>query len=435
MLRLLIVSPHFPPTNAPDHQRVRMALSYFQEFGWEATVLAVSAEQVEGSLDPVMEETLPANVRIVRVGALSARWRRVFGFSGLAYRAFSPLKRMGDQLLRTGNFDLVFFSTTLFPVMTLGPVWKRRHHVPYVLDFQDPWLSDYYERHPDKRPPGGRLKYGISRWLARRNEPRAVRRAGHIVCVSPEYVATFGRRYPDVPAERFTTLPFGAPELDFAILPGLRVSKSVFDAKDGKEHWVYAGRGGDDMAFAVRAFLTALKRYADEQADLAERLHIYFIGTDYAPKERARKTIEPLARECGVTALVTEQTDRLPYFETLKCLIEADALVIPGSDDPGYTASKLYPYILARKPLLAVFHESSSVVDVLRRTKAGCVVTFNSEKKITEVAAEIYEKWFCQRPLPAPATDWSAFAPFTARSMTEKLCAVFDRAVGHGREI
>jgi broad specificity phosphatase PhoE len=182
------------------------------------------------------------------------------------------------------------------------------------------------------------------------------------------------------------------------------------------------------MAFAVRAFFTALKRYADEHSNLLERLHIHFIGTDYAPKDRARKTIEPLARECGVDNLVTEQTDRLPYFATLRCLSDADALFSPGSDDPGYTASKLYPYILAKKPLLAVFHQASSVVEVLRTTKAGRVVTFGNGRDLTEVANEIYKQWFACWPLPAPATDWNAFAPYTAREMTRRLCEAFDRA-------
>ena len=58
--------------------------------------------------------------------------------------------------------------------MALGARWKQKFNVPSVLDFQDPWVSDYYERHPERRPPGGRLKYGVSQWLARRLEPRTV---------------------------------------------------------------------------------------------------------------------------------------------------------------------------------------------------------------------------------------------------------------------
>ncbi len=58
MRRVLIVSPHFPPVNAADHHRVRMALAYLEEFGWSAAVLAVSPEEIEGAtLDPLLEST------------------------------------------------------------------------------------------------------------------------------------------------------------------------------------------------------------------------------------------------------------------------------------------------------------------------------------------------------------------------------------------
>ncbi len=34
MKRVLIISPHFPPINAPDCQRVRMSLPYYRRYGW-----------------------------------------------------------------------------------------------------------------------------------------------------------------------------------------------------------------------------------------------------------------------------------------------------------------------------------------------------------------------------------------------------------------
>ena len=406
-----------------------MALPYFEQFGWRPTVLAVRPEYVECVVDPVLAQTLPKNTCVVQTRASSVRWMRLVGVGSLAYRAMRHLRNAGHDLLLNEEFDLVFFSTTIFPIMALGPRWLRQCGVPYVLDFQDPWLSDYYVHHPNQRPPGGRLKYAVSRWLAKRLEPPTVCGASHVVSVSSAYSQTFLQRYPELPPARFSTLPFGAPELDFAALSDLGVAQSAFDPQDGHEHWVYIGRGGSDMSFAVRAFFIALKRYLQGKPQLEGRLRIHFIGTDYAPKERARKTIEPLAREYGVGKIVTEQTDRMPYFETLRCLSDAQALFIPGSDDPAYTASKIYPYILARKPLLAVFHQSSSVVDVLRRTGAGKVVTFGGGKNLERVADEVHQQWFACWPLPSPTTNWDAFAPYTAKEMTRRLCEVFNRTV------
>jgi hypothetical protein len=434
MRKVLIVSPHFPPINAADHQRVRMALPYLKENGWEATVLCVDPRFIEGMpLDPLLERTVPGVVQVIRTNALPYRITRLMALGNLAMRAWPYLRKEGDRLLAKSianrKFDLVFISTTQFPVFALGPRWKKKFGAPYVLDFQDPWLSNYYGRNPATRPPGGKLKYGLSQLLARWLEPVTVRNAAQIVSVSKAYVEMLRTRYPDVSEEKFIVLPFGASEQDFVVLENLQVSQRAFDPKDGQQHWLYVGRGGQDMEFALRAFFLALKRHAAERPDVSDKLRVHFIGTDYAPKERARKTIEPLARELGVGELVIEETDRLPYFHTLRCLKDAQALFIPGSDDPGYTASKVYPYVLARKPLLAVFHRNSSVVDVLRTTGAGRVVTFGDDHNLNEVADEIYRQWFAQRPLPAPQTNWNAFSPYTAREMTRTLCDVFDRAV------
>jgi hypothetical protein len=427
--QLLIISPHFPPINAADHQRVRMMLPWLHEFGWEATVLAVKPDYVEGVQDDCLAKSLPRDLRVVRTDAISASWTRRLGVGGLAYRAGRYLKRSGGELLQRERFDAVFFSTTVFPTMAFGPGWKRKFGVPYVLDIQDPWLSDYYEQHPEQRPPGGRLKYSVAHWRAKRLEPSAVRNAAQIVCVSPAYPKMFQTRYPDLLDERFTTLPFAAAESDFEFLRSGDVRQTAFDPKDGKQHWVYVGRGGADMGLSLNAFFHALNRTFSLQPGLRSSLLVHFIGTAYAPKGRGIKTVEPLAVVAGLGDIVREVTGRIPYFEALKCLVDADALFVPGSDDPGYTASKIYPYVLARKPLLAVFHSESTVVDFLKKTKAGAVVGFQTGETVEVVSKRILATgWLASSNVQHPATDWTAFKPFTAREMTRKLCEVFDKA-------
>src|SRR5271157_1900814 len=110
--RVLIVSPHFPPVNAPDHQRVRMSLPHLGEFGWEAHVLAVDPRFVEAGADPDLVATLPPATPVTRVGALPAGLTRRLGLGNLGLRAFWTLRGAGNRLLREGRFDLVYFSTT-----------------------------------------------------------------------------------------------------------------------------------------------------------------------------------------------------------------------------------------------------------------------------------------------------------------------------------
>ena len=78
----------------------------------------------------------------------------------------------------------------------------------------------------------------------------------------------------------------------------------------------------------------------------------------------------PIARECGVADVVTEMPGRLDYLDALSVLTQASGILLLGSSERHYTASKLYPALLAQRPILALFHEASSVVSILRAAGA-----------------------------------------------------------------
>ncbi len=345
---------------------------------------------------------------------------------------FAVIGESRRSALANERFDLIYFSTTVFLTMSLASRWQRRFGVPYVLDFQDPWLNDYYQRSPTVQPPGGRLKYRFARLMAQRQEPKAMHQVSHIISVSPEYPKTLHERYPWLRNDQFTVLPFGAPETDFEMLPQFHIQQSVFDPSDGKRHWVYVGRGGKDMSLALRSLFRAiqLERQRNPEAWNAVRLH--FVGTSYAPRDRAEKTVEPIAQEFGVADLVEEYPTRLPYFESLQILVDSDAILLIGSDDPSYTASKLYPCILARRPIFAIFHQQSSVVEILRRCQAGRAITFTSADQPDELSSSVTAQlnWLLSLPKnTVPETNWAAFQPFTAREMTHQQCAIFDQCL------
>jgi len=432
MRRVLIVSPHFPPVNAADHQRVRMSLLYLAEFGWNATVLGVKPNATEGMpVDSLLEETIPSEINVCRTGAVAHGFTRRIGLGNLALRSLPYLWRAGNRLLSQEQFDLVFFSTTQFPVMILGPKWKRRFGVPYVVDFQDPWLDDYYER-TGTSPPGGKVRHRLSGFLAKQLEPRVMRDTSQVLAVSPAYIETFRTRYPHLREDQFTALPFGAPERDFEFLATASVQQRVFDKTDGKRHLVYVGRAGPDMRSALGLLFSALAQSIRCRSDAWHNVRLHFIGTSYAPLGRAEKTVEPIAHEFGVGHLVEERTDRIGYFEALQALVEADGLLVIGSDSASYTPSKIYPYVLARRPLLAILHEKSPAAEILLRCRAGHLVPFpedGSGAALQRAVDALKATWWDIESETAPDVDWQEFSQYTAREMTRKQCQVFDRAV------
>ena len=118
--RVLIVSPHFPPVNAPDMQRVRMSLPSYRAYGWEPVVLCVGDEWQDGVREPALAETIPPGLRVVRVPALPRQWTRLIGVGNLGLRCWLHFLFAGARLIRREKIDLVFFSNTQFVTFTLG---------------------------------------------------------------------------------------------------------------------------------------------------------------------------------------------------------------------------------------------------------------------------------------------------------------------------
>ncbi len=404
-----------------------MSLAHFRGFGWEPIVLTVDADYVEGVQDPVLACCLPPEVQLFHVRALPLRWTRKFGLGSLGLRAFPFLYQEGRRLIRRCKIDLVYFSTTMFPAMALGRLWKTEFGVPFVLDMQDPWVSDYQEgRNREELPP----KFWFMDRVHRILEPWTMKKVDGLIAVSSGYIETLCRRYPWLKNKPAMVLPFAAAETDFEVLREHPQPNRFFVSGEGDRiHGVYVGRGGCDMRPALRIIFGAFRRGLEVRPDLFNRVHLHFIGTDYAADHRSKKTVEPIALECGVSENVHESPQRIPYFEVLQLLKEADFLVVPGSDDPQYSASKIFPYILARKPLLCVFQQSSNVCDTVERLHAGTLLRFKPELPPEVFCDELYtllSELLFRLPY-SPDTDWKAFESMGAREGTRKQCDIFDQ--------
>lgn len=423
-LRILAVSPRFAPTNGADTHRLRLLLNHAQAAGWQVEVLAVDSADVVGPVDPWLEEHLPPDVPVHRVRAWPLKG---WGLNGLAQRSFWPLYRKGCALLAMDRFDLVFFSTTEFALHVLGPLWLRSHGVPFCMDYQDPWVNDYYRSHPEVVPPGGRVKYAIADRMHRSMERFTVRRCAGFMAVSEAYLADLKQRYgADVAGTPMLVRPFPAEPAELDVM---RASIGpTADEGHSPIVWRYIGRGGPDMAKAASAFFAAWQR-AIGDGKLARDAAVFEAnGTSYAAAGRGERTFEPLVEGTELASQVRENPDRLGYSDMLRALLLSDALVVFGSDDPAYTASKIYPYLLAGKPLLAIFHENSSVVSLIHAAGGGVCVTFNESTTVAELETAITKAWFSneQHRVHTPLKE-EAFAPYTARAQAKAVGKWFSR--------
>ena len=429
MNRVLIVSPHFPPTNAPDHQRVRMSLPYFREYGWDPVVLAVDAGTVAAPQDELLARTVPDDIPVHRVAAWSEGWTRRCGIGSLGYRSWFPLQSAGDQLLGSAPFDLVYFSTAQHLVTLLGPRWLRRLGMPYVVDIQDPWRTDFYAR-PGAPPPPGGWKYRFARWQAEHLEERAWAGAAGFISVSQAYLDQLAGRYPWFATLPSAVIPFGAPQQDFDLArnqPGL---SAAFVREPGTLNLVSVGAVGPIMRPALEYLFAAVRQLRMQHPEAVRRLRFHFIGTSYAPPSRAMCSVRPIAESCGVGDLVREQPGRVGYFTAIRTLLEADAIVIPGSEDAAYNPSKIAPCFLADKPTLALTPAGSALDQMASELEFATIARWPELTGTTPATDFLIALLLNPAPTRHPSRNWDLFrARHTARARTRQQCELLERAL------
>jgi Glycosyl transferase 4-like domain len=426
-----MVSPHFPPDSSAASHRVRLLAPHLAEAGWSPTVVTLEPSAYEGRLDPDLEALVPASLPIVRATAWPAAATRLVGLGDIGLRAFTGLRRACRALLSRERFDALFI--TVYPVYPalLGPRLKAEFHVPFVLDYQDPWVGAWGQSVGGG--PGGAAdwKSRASRRLGEWLEPHAVAMADALVAVSQGTLDGIVERTPAAGRVPHGVIPLGFEQADFESLRRRPQRQSHFDPSDGLVHLCYVGTllpaGRDTLALLLQGLARARR-----EDPAASRVRFHFFGTSNQSTSDTYRVL-PLAMEHGVADAVTEVPGRIDYVDALSVLTCASGILLLGSSERHYTASKLYPALLAQRPLFALFHEASSVVSILRAAASAPTVRMLTYGDTPGSAACVADVAGHLRGLAANCTYDSAdvsldrVADVSARNLARQLAAVFDR--------
>jgi len=424
--RVLIISPHFPPDSSAGTHRVRLLAPHLAACGWEPTVLTVDPGDYEGALDPVLAASVPENVRVVRARAWPASITRRLGIGDLGLRAYSGLKRAATALLERERFDAVFI--TIYPTYPalLGPYLKQRFGVPFVLDYQDPWVGEWGRTVGPAGEGRPNLKSRASRWLSTRLEPIALTAADAVTAVSHATYEQALARTPSASPRATEELPIGWDSRDLQFVRRTR----WFDEADAI-HLSYVGTllpaGFDTLRALFESLATARARDA-----AVARVRLHFFGTSNLRVHDAPARVRPIGTEFGVADAITEYAPRLDYFDALGVLKASDAVLLLGSYERHYTPSKVFPALIAERPVFALMHEASNATALLRRAggePSVRLVTYGDggvRACVGEIAAQLGA--FAVDPRYAPEVmDRTILEPTSACALARRLAGVLER--------
>jgi glycosyl transferase family 4 len=420
--KVLILSPYFPPSSLAGVHRARHLAKHLPSFGWTPMVLCVDEAYHEERLDPDLAKLVPPRLELLKVQAAPAWLTRCIGFGDVSLRAWTQLRRTLFAEIAKGRIDVVLITGSPFYPMLLAPGIARRFRIPIVLDFQDPWVSTWGATQP------ALSKNGLSHRLAKLFEPLALRNADFITSVSDTQNAEMAMRYPWLEASRMAAIPIGGDPDDFAVTRPSTIALGDSDLEPGFVHLSYVGTFMPRSGPLMQALFRAFARLRLSEPELAARIRLNFVGTSNQPNGDKTYRVRPLAEAEGVTDAVREIPQRLPYLQALEVITKSNGLLLIGSDEPHYTASKIYPALMSGRPYLSLFHTASSANVILTLAGGGCSLAFKTKNELDALEPSIVEglRTLALYPCSLGRVDPSVFAPYEARNIAKRFAGIFD---------
>lgn len=376
MKNLLIIYPHWPPSNLAGVHRARLISNYLSEFGWQAHVLTVSEEFYEEAHDAEIVKTVNPKTQVYKVAAKSIRnTNRYVGDIGL--RAFRNLEQKAIEIINEKSIDFLWAPIPSF----YNAVIARRVHnstgIPYGIDYIDPWVDSFV----------GQEKIFSKAWLSNRLahvlEPYSVKKASLISGVSEAYYQSVLKRNFSDAKIKHIGMPYGFDPHDHDI----KIKDVSIPWHRNIEAYVYAG------AFlpASHTFLDVLFDYIQKEkveGNWPVNRRLYFIGTGRYPG----KQILEYAKEHDIQEIVFELHDRRPFLEVLNLLSQSSGVMVIGSTEKHYTASKIFQSLLSKQPVFSIFHAESSVVKILSDCQAKDYLVQYEENIGEHFRADLFQK-------------------------------------------
>lgn len=415
MKKILILYPHFPPSNLAGVHRPRLFAQHLTTFGWEPTILSVHEDYYEETPDCNLVKLLPINLRIEKVKAFPLTKPRLLGDIGL--RAFFQLYIRAKQLIKKEGFDFLYIPIPSFYCALLGRWLHNSTGIKYGIDYIDPWV--HYFPGSDKIFSRHWLSTKIAKFL----EPIAVKKASLITGVAAGYYEPVLERNPHLKTQAVTgAMPYGGEIKDHEMVAYLNLEPYLFKKEARIFQMVYAGAMLPKAYKVLEAIFKAIHQNMNE----FKKVQFHFIGTGKTPDDEQGYNIKPLAEKYGLWQnVVFEYPKRIPYLDVLIHLSIADAVFILGSTEPHYTPSKTYQAVLSGKALLAVLHEASTAAAVIGDAGAGNVLSFAGENEIEKVELEFTSTFLAFKNFTAlfnpSKVDKEIFNAFSAKNITGQL--------------
>lgn len=400
MKNVLLLAFYFPPRNHIASYRSGCYAKFLPENGWMPTVVCEDWPAGRPNYDPEFVGVIPPEVEVHRVP-----FDRPRGFCNrVILRKLTPYlwphhapitwwrKARAEvfTLLERKRFDAVWATSDPLVPLALAETASEKARLPWVADLRDCFnvqrLGSWY-----KRPSFAH------------QERRLCSKADHVVAVSEGLARGLG----ECIGREVTVIHNG---FDATLLPECPPARSpVFTI-------VYAGSlflPHRDPAPLLQAVELCLKRNLIPRG----QIQVQFYGSDPRVIEQALPGAEK--------RVPMRVFPRISHKEMLRVQMAGSVqLLLSHGSEKGVLTGKVFDYLAAGRPILAVPDDHGEIAGLLRRTGAGVALT--AVEEIARQLVDWYAAWKSGEKMVAGRNE-TEIARYSRRAQAKTLAGILDK--------
>lgn len=371
MKSVLLIAFHFPPIQGSSGvQRTLRFAEYLPEFGWRPIVLTIDPRAYEATVAST-SNAIPPDLEVHRAFGLdAARHLSVFG----RYPRMLALPdrwatwrlaavRRAMQIIRRQKVDAVWSTFPIATAHRVGQEVARRSGLPWVAEFRDPmWQGEF--------PPDP-----VVNRFWRKLETEVFEHAARVVVTTQGTARLYEKRFPGVARPSIAVIENGYDESTFTRAGGDAGCSRPAQGAGRHVKLLHSGilyRSERDPTQFFAA-ITALKRSGSL---VSEQVQIVFRAS--GDDAGYRRDVAAL----GIDDIVRFEP-AIGYQQALEEMLAADGLLIfQASNCNEQIPAKLYEYLRAQRPILALTDPVGDTAHTLRSAGTGMIVRLDSAEDI-----------------------------------------------------
>ena len=388
-MKVLIITYYWPPAGGSGVQRWLKFVKYLQNFDVEPIVYTVDNANYPKE-DKTLLHEVPTHIKILKQpiweptnllfwkkkeaqksdvsnavnnGLLSFIRGNFFIPDPKIFWVNSSVKFL-HQYLKENKVDVVISTGPPHSVHLIAQKLKQKTNIKWIADFRDPWSNLYYNE-----------EFKQLSFAKKKNEKlenSVFKNADCILTVSNSLKKEFNQK-----ATRVEVITNGFDD---------EVVTNTLITLDEKFSISYIGllpkQSNPKLLFKVLSTLCA------EDTDFKANLKLNFIG-DISEDVKKEIINYNLLENTNFIGYVSHK-EAIAYQKKAQVLL----LLIPNvAKSGGILTGKLFEYLTAKRPILAMGPETGDLSEILKNTSSGVVVDFDNDAKLTSEIRNLYQQY------------------------------------------